>query len=327
MCNNITNYGKWLLCLWVIISSTLSCTTNTPPQRNDDDDLSRKDSLETPINHHSILGINLEAIADSVSLSCLPLKDCTYTIYKGDHVVVAEIMRDTTSVTDTVWIKLAHSQEIQGWIHEADMKKMLVPVDSISQTIHFFNDKNVVYGILTITVFIAALLIRAYRKDHFKIILFNDIDSDYPCFLCLTVAVSATIYESIQTFIPEKWEVFYYNPTLMPMSDPVLIGMFLASIWIMFVALLAAIAETFRLLPLFDAVFYLLGLFAFCFLSYFFFIYATRFYIGYPTLLALIFLFMKRTIAYASNYPYRCGKCGGRLKAKGVCPKCGAINE
>ena len=49
-------------------------------------------------------------------------------------------------------------------------------------------------------------------------------------------------------------------------------------------------------------------------------------YIGYLFLALFIWVFVKK-VHRNIGYKYRCGHCGEKLKEKGVCPHCGAINE
>ena len=38
---------------------------------------------------------------------------------------------------DSVWVKVARDQETMGWVHEKELLEKVVPVDSVSQFIHF----------------------------------------------------------------------------------------------------------------------------------------------------------------------------------------------
>lgn len=41
-------------------------------------------------------------------------------LYRGDRVVVAEFAIHPADSVDSVWVKLAHSQEVQGWLRESE---------------------------------------------------------------------------------------------------------------------------------------------------------------------------------------------------------------
>ena len=99
---------------------------------------------------------------------------------------------------DSIWVKLAHTQDEQGWIREKELKKSFAPTDSISQAIHLFSDTHASYFVVIFALFVGAYLFRAFRRKQLQMVYFNDIDSVYPLFLCLLMAFSATIYESMQ---------------------------------------------------------------------------------------------------------------------------------
>ena len=50
-------------------------------------------------------------------------------------------------------------------------------------------------------------------------------------------------------------------------------------------------------------------------------------YVGYLFLTAFVWVFLKRLRISLLASRYRCGRCGQKLREKGVCPHCGAINE
>ena len=168
---------------------------------------------------------------------------------------------------------------------------------------------------------------RAFRRKRLQTVFFNDIDSAYPLLLCLLVAVSATVYESMQVFVPETWQHYYYNPTLSPLKVPFVLALFLTSLWLIVVVLLAVVDVLFRQLSIASAFSYLLGLASACIVCYFFFIWTTRIYVGYVFLVAFVCFFVYRVRRSFAGPRYRCGRCGGFLREKGVCPYCGALNE
>ena len=231
-----------------------------------------KDSLNYLYDRHYTWNTNLEVITDSVTMECLPIKDTYIALYKGDRVVVAEFAIHPADSVDSVWVKLAHTQEEQGWIREAELKESFVPTDSISQAIHFFSNTHASYFMVIFALFVGVYLFRAFRRKQLQLVYFNDIDR---LFLVVTLAV---------------------------------------------------LDDLFRQLTPAAAVFYLLGLMSSCIFCYFFFILMTHIYIGYLFLALFIWVFVKK-VHRNIGYKYRCGHCGEKLKEKGVCPHCGAINE
>lgn len=294
-----------------------------------DENLSKKtrDSLTYLYERHYTWNTNLEVQADSVSLACLPLKDRYNMLHRGDRVVVAEFAVHPKDTVDSVWVKLAHSQEIQGWLRESEMLSTFVPTDSISQSIYLFSDTHASYFIIIFALFTAVWLFRTFRRKQLRLVYFNDIDSLYPLSLCMLLAFSATIYESMQVFVPGTWRYFYFNPTLSPFKVPFILSVFLISVWLFIIVLLAVLEVLFRQLPPATAIFYLLGLASCCIFCYFFFILTVHIYIGYAFFALFLWVFFKKLRESLSDSRYRCGKCGQKIKTKCVCPYCGAINE
>lgn len=186
-----------------------------------------KDSLTYLAERHYTYNTNFEVQADSVVLERLPVKDSFISLYRGDRVVVAEFAIHPADSVDSVWVKLAHSQEAQGWIREKDLIHSFVPTDSISQFIYLFSDTHASYFVIVFALFMGAYLFRAFRRKQLQMVYFNDIDSVYPLFLCLLMAFSATIYESMQVFFPDTWQHFYFNSYAFTFQGTVcLVGIF-----------------------------------------------------------------------------------------------------
>ncbi|HIY88322.1 MAG TPA: hypothetical protein H9824_06425 [Candidatus Bacteroides pullicola] len=286
-----------------------------------------RDSIAYLFERHYTWNTNLVLQADSINLVALPLKESYSTLRQGDRVVVAELDVHPNDTVDSVWVKLAHSQEVQGWLRECEMKQAFVPADSISQAIYLFSDTHIPYFIVICALFVAFWLIRMLRRKSFRKSGFGDIDYVYPLLLCLLMAFCATLYETMQVFVPDTWEHFYYNPTLSPFRVPLVLALFLSGLWAFVVVLVATVDVLFRRLPLTTAVFYLLGLASACIFCYFFFILTTGIYVGYVFLVLLAVLFVRVLRRSLQTSVYRCGHCGEALSQKGVCPYCGALNE
>lgn len=304
-----------------------SCTHSTPTGKESPMGKRTRDSLSYLELRHYTWGTNFILQADSADLALLPVKDSYFRLYKGDRVVVAEFAIHPGDETDSVWVKLAHSQEGQGWLREAELKRAFVPADSISQAIHLFSRAHVFYAIALLALFMVAWFVRASRRKRLLLVYFNDINSVYPLLLCLLTAFCAMTYESIQMFAPAAWEHYYYNPTLSPLKVPFPVSLFLAGLWAMLIVLLAACDVVFRRLTFFSAASYLLGLAACCCFCYFFFIFATQFYVGYLCFALFVWIFIRRLHASLQSAHYRCGYCNAPLVRKGTCPHCGSVNE
>ena len=320
-------YGKLLCVLWVFLFALSSCHYTQPDWTNELLTKDARDSLKYLYERHYTWNANLLVRADSVRLETWPIKGRYDWLSKGDRVVVAEFAIQSADSVDSVWVKLAYSEQVQGWIHECDLIRDFVPDDSISEAIYLFSDTHLSYFIIIFALCVIVWLVRAYYRKQLQVVFFNDIDSLYPLLLCLLVAVSATVYESMQVFVPETWQHYYYNPTLSPFKVPFILALFLISLWLIVVVLLAVIDVLFRQLSIASAFSYLLGLASACIVCYFFFIWTTRIYVGYVFLAVFIIWFVYRVRCSLVQPRYRCGRCGGLLRQKGVCPYCGALNE
>ncbi len=284
-----------------------------------------EDSLRYLAERHYTFNSNFEVISDSLMLKQLPLLD-ELPIYKGGRLVVAEFMIQPTDSVDSVWVKVAHDQETMGWLHEKDLLKEVVPVDPISRFIYFFGNAHVVAFLVLLALFFIGRIYLAVRKKKFRLVWLDDIDSVYATVLLWLLAVAATLYAGIRHFAPDMWDRFYYAPSLNPLQLPFLLAVFIVNVWGIVWMGLATLDEVIRRTRTDAAFFYLSGVTAYAILIYLFFTYATYYYIGYPCLLAYtvwVFIRLRRF----SRYRFFCGNCGARLRMKGICPHCGALNE
>lgn len=272
------------------------------------------------------INANMQLMADSVVLLELPLTD-TLILYKNARVAVVEhnlvVAEDSTEVC---WVKVAHNQKLQGWLKQADLEESFVPVHYISQAIYAFSRTYMPYSVVCVSLFVILFLYRTYRKKKIWLVYVNDIDSVYPLLFCFLVGLSATLYESVQLFDPDAWQQFFFKPTLSPFQPSVWVTSFLLSLWAIVLVGLATLDVVFRRLSLSEALFYLLGLLAAAICGYLFFVFATRIYVGYLFLLIAFYLFIQKVRA-VSIYSYYCGNCAKRIRTKGQCPHCGAINR
>ena len=86
-----------------------------------------KDSLNYLYERHYTWNTNLELTADSILLECLPHQGYVHKSLSGDRVVVAEFAVHPADSVDSVWVKLAHTQDEQGWIREVELKRSFCP--------------------------------------------------------------------------------------------------------------------------------------------------------------------------------------------------------
>ncbi len=270
------------------------------------------------------LNSNFQVEADTLWLHVLPFMD-TVALVQGDEVVVAEFDVHPQDSVDSVWVKVARDQETIGWIQEHRLLENIVPVDPISRFIHLFSNAHTLPFFLVLAVFFLWFVYRAVRRKQIKLIWLNDIDSVFPLLLSLLMAIAATTYNSIQHFVPETWERYYYEPTLNPFDVPFILGFFIVCVWLIVLVGVAVLDDLFHQTKAEVAFFYLVGLVSCCIFIYVFFTYL-NIYIAYVCL-AAYGAGCIRWFCKSDRYPYVCGACGAKMRAKGICPHCGALNE
>ena len=152
--------------------------------------------------------------------------------------------------------------------HQRDFQASVVPDDPISQFIHLFSIRHLGVFLVVFLVSLIVLLWQVFGKRKLHVFFLRDILSPYPTYLLITLALSALLYAGIQHYVPETWVLYYYHPTLNPFGLPLILSLFLCSVWVLFVLTIATIDEVFRQLPVTEAVLYLVSLLGCCILCY-----------------------------------------------------------
>ena len=290
------------------------------------------DSIAFARTHHYTINYNFMVSDDSLMLtrqmpeeavSNLPTD--SFAIGPDQRLVVADIRILPADSVDSVWVQLAQEDGTFGWVHESEMLKTVEPDDPISQFISFFSGEHLLIFLLVFVLIITAYGMYKLLRRKAHIVHFNDIATFYPTLFALVVAVSATLYASIQLFAPDAWQEFYFHPSLNPFSQPALLALFLSSVWAILIVGIAVVDDTFRHLNLSDGVLYLLGLAGVCAVNYIVFTLTTMYYIGYLLLVAYVAFALWRYFTHTRS-KYICGNCGLQIKKKGRCPHCGALN-
>ena len=274
------------------VSTVLTSCYNHGQRTPDAWDLTQHqiDSISFSTTHHYTQNYNFVVTTKSLPLSD-NLPDRTFDslfVVRGERIVVAEIQIVPIDSIDSVWVKVARDQVTQGWIRESELLKGVSPDDPISQFIDVFSDTHLLIFLAFCAVVGGAYSMRWLLRRKAPIVHFNDIDSFYPTALCLLVAMSATLYASIQMFGAESWRHFYYHPSLNPFALPLHLGIFVSFVWAIIIVGLATVDDVRHLLPPTDAVLYLAGLAAVCAVDYVVFSIFTLYYVGYVLLVAYV---------------------------------------
>ena len=261
----------------------------------------QQDSLNFAHTHHYSENFNFVVRRDSLMLlsqqpeellSGMPTD--SFSVKKDTRMVVADIRMIPTDSIDSVWVYLATERMDFGWSRERTLLDSVDPDDPISQFITMFSNVHLLIFLGVISMMAVGYLMRKLLRRRARIVHFNDINTFYPMALALIVAAAATFYASIQLFNPEAWRHFYFHPSLNPFSQPMLLGLFLATVWTMLIVAIAAVDDTLHLLKFDDAVLYLLGLAAVCAFNYIIFSISTLYYVGYPLFLAYAWFAVRR---------------------------------
>lgn len=291
------------------------------------------DSISFYSTHHYGVGYNFVVHDDSLRLilqqpeehvSQLVIDSCC--IAHSQHLAVTDIRIIPQDSIDSVWVQLIAETGQVGWIHETELLPAVVPTDPISQFIMFFSDTHLLIALIIVAIIGALYIMRTVSKRNAPMVHFRDIPSFYPTLLCITVAASATFYASLQMFGADTWRHFYYHPSLNPFQMPLILSIFISSVWAMLIIGIACIEDTRHHLPFEDAILYLCSLCGVCAVLYIIFSISTLSYIGYPLLVAYCWFAITRYLR-CSSQQYICGNCGNKMHQIGICPHCGAINE
>ena len=199
----------------------------------------------------------------------------------------------------------------------------------ISKFIHRFSRGRSFYVVCCFGIAVAFLLLQLFRHKHLRMVHFRDISSFYPTLLCITVSGGAALYGSIQRFVPETWEEFYFHPTLNPLHPdlPLILALFIASVWTMIIVGVAVVEELRRQPDLGDGLAYLASLGGVCMLLYLVFTQTVPLYFGYPLLLAYWAWAVMRYVRHRPSH-FLCGNCNNPIPTgTDICPKCGMRNS
>ena len=280
------------------------------------------------------VGDNFELWVDSLQLQVSqPLHNMPIdtlceqpSVYRGDPLVVAETLVIPEDSVDSVWVKLARDQFTMGWAHQCDFLSSVVPDDPISRAIHIFSDAHLGAFAVLFALSLMALLWQTFSRKRPHVFFLRDILSPYPTFLLITLAASSLLYAGIQHYVPETWVLYYYHPTLNPFGLPLILSLFLCSVWLLLVLAIATIDEVLRQIPTGEGFMYLLSLLGCCILCYLLFTLAALSPGASYILYALFVLILLLRYFRHSRARYICGSCGKRMQSLGKCPHCGAEN-
>ena len=296
------------------------------------------DSVVFRLTHHYGPNFNFELKADSMIL--VPregdLIQDTCVVRNKDLLVVAQIKRieaSDSTMEDTFLIKVAHDQTTMGWVKESELLENAVPDDPISQLIDFMTGSRAIWMSSFLGFGVIAFFFRKMRKQKMSISLSDlkvvdliEMDSFYPPLLLILVACVAALYASVQNFVPEFWQEYYFHPTMNPLLLPPIMAVLVTLVWLTLIVIVAVVIEVYNNFYSFRGIIYLFEIAGLCMLVYLLISWTILIYLGYlllPILIAYLIYYYFKYIRCTMT----CGHCGRKIREKGICKHCGAINE
>ena len=266
------------------------------------------DSLVFRLTHHYSENFNFLVKADSLTL--IPregdLLTDTCTVREGDVIAVAAIKTIPGDSIDSIWVKVASNQYTMGWIPEQELLRGTTPDDTISQLLDALSSSRAIWMSALVTLGFIALLIGRKRNVTKKELLqkklphlldfLGEMPSLYPPLFLLLVAIMAVLYASVQNFVPEFWQEYYFHPTLNPLVLPPLMATLLTVTWLVVITFLAVIEEVYHHFYLMPGITYLAKLTGVAMLTYLLLSWATLIYVGYPLLAVLSYFLIKMMV-------------------------------
>lgn len=249
-------------------------------------------------------------------------------LFRGNQIVVAAITVIPEDCVDSVWVKVARDQFTMGWTHEKDLLAAASPDDPISQFIRIFSGSHLTWFLICMATACMAIAARYRLRRHISLLHIHDIPSAYPTLLSSTLAVGTTLYAYIQHYVPDQWVHFYFHPTLNPLAQPIVLCAFLLCVWLMLLLTLSVANAAFSQLQAVEGTVYLLALIALCATVYLVLTLAAEVHVLCAALLCIAYILLAFLHYFRHiRAHYLCGRCGAKLRQKGRCPRCGAIND
>lgn len=270
------------------------------------------------------LNDNFLVLADSLWLLQYPFND-SLVVRKGDLLVTADLSVVSSSSTDSIWVKVARDQETIGWLQKDKLLDAVVPVDPVSQCIHWFSHSHTVPFILILGFFFLLSLLRALVKRKILLKGFHYVDKSLSVWLSWLLVVAATLYNVLQTYYPDIWERYYFHPSINPFGHFWPLGGFIGCVWLILLFSIAAVDDLLNQATFKVVVYYLFGLGSFCIFLY-------TFFTSVWCILAIFCCLLYTAVCiywffFSGRYLYVCGACGAKLRHKGRCPHCGTLNK
>lgn len=262
------------------------------------------DSLEFRLTHHYSESFNFVVKSDSLTL--IPregdLLTDTCMVRKGTVIAVAAIKTIPGDSIDSIWVKVASSQTNMGWLRERELLQGATPDDAISEILDLLSSSRAIWMSALVTIGIIAFILgrrkNLKRKEllHSTFAFLNEPPSIYPPLFLLLVACMASLYASVQNFLPEYWQEYYFHPTLNPLVLPPLMATLVIVMWLVIITFLAVVDEVYHHFYFMPGITWLAKLSGTAMLVYLLISWTTLIYVGYLLLVVLAYMLLKQVI-------------------------------
>ena len=243
------------------------------------------DSLVFRLTHHYSINFNFVVKADSIML--IPREgDAGDTCYvkDGELIAVAAI----SNHIDTLWVKVAHDQRTMGWIAESELLKHSSPDDPISEILYALSGSRGIWMSILAAIGLSAFFVKQRKNNRMRLFSLEQMQSPYPSMFLALIAVMAVLYSSVQNFVPEYWQEYYFHPSLNPLMLPPLMATLVVCVWLLIITFIAVCDEVYHHFDVLDGAIYIFELLGIGMIVYLAVSWTTIIFIGY--LLAPVFL-------------------------------------
>ena len=255
------------------------------------------DSLVFRLTHHYSINFNFVVKADSIML--IPREgdvgiDTCY-VKEGELVAVAAI----SNHIDTIWVKVAHDQNTMGWIAESNLLKEATPDDPISEILYALSGSRGIWMSILAVIGLSVFFVKRGKTNRLRLVRIEQMKSPYPIMLWALIAFMAIIYASIQNFIPEYWQEYYFHPSLNPLMLPPIMALLVILVWLLIITFIAVCDEVYHKFDILDGSVYIFELLGVGMIVYLVVSWTTIIYIGYlltPVFMHYMYTQFKRNL-------------------------------
>lgn len=289
---------RFILSLLFIILAC--CNSNAQnPFVSDSDSVSilditpmQKDSLIFRLKHHYSENFNFLVKADSIML--IPregdiIQD-TCWVHKDNVIAVAEIKILQDNPVDSVWVKVASAQNTMGWLPEKELLSKTIPNDQISELIYILTNSRIFWMSAFIIFGIFAYLFHRGESRRLYLLKFDEMRSIYPFLFVALVSTLSIIYSSIQCYVPEYWQEYYFHPVLSPIGLPFIMAVLVSLAWLVVVIFFAVVDEVYHHYYFAAGIAYIFELLGIAMFAYLVISWTTSIYVGYSLHFAVLII-------------------------------------